>query len=119
MSRLSVYYISLLVLSGLLAAVLLQPNDAMGMPAMVSVSVVLGLYVVAVGLVGEGKLADERASLHRFFANRAAWIAGVAILSAGVLYQLFSHRLDSWLLAALVGMNVAKVASLIYSHHRR
>lgn len=91
----------------------------MGMKQMLPVGGALILYVVALSLVGEGKTEDEREAAHRYFSNRAALIAGSAILSLGILYQLFTHQLDYWLLAGLIAVNLTKIISLIYLNYRK
>jgi putative flippase GtrA len=70
-------------------------------------------------LVGEGKMADERESLHRYYSNRAALVGGTVLLSIGVLYQLFTHHLDYWLLAGLIVINLVKIVSLIYLDYKK
>src|SRR3989344_5355200 len=117
--KIIVYYLVLLVLIALIAGFLIQgDSDSMSMEQMISVSVFLGIYVVAMSLVGEGRMADERERQHRYTANRLALIAGTIILSAGVLVQLFNHALDYWLLAGLIAVNLVKIVSLIYSNYR-
>jgi|SRR3989344_1095424 len=117
--KIIVYYLLLLVFIALLTGFLVQgqPNE-MSMEKMLSISALLAVYVVAMSLVGEGKTEDERALHHRYLANRAALVAGTIVLSLGVLYQLFTHNLDYWLLAGLVVINLVKIVSLIYSNHR-
>ncbi|OGE90321.1 MAG: hypothetical protein A3E29_04505 [Candidatus Doudnabacteria bacterium RIFCSPHIGHO2_12_FULL_48_16] len=88
------------------------------MEQIISVSLLLGVYVVAISLVGEGKIIDERDMQHRYTSNRLALIAGTVILSIGVLVQLFNHALDYWLLAGLIAINLVKIVSLIYSNYR-
>ena len=114
------YYLLLLIFIALLSCWLLQsPASTMSMGQMLSVSLFLGLYVVAMSLVGEGKIVDEREVAHRYFSNRAALIAGTIVLSLGILYQLFAHQLDYWLLAALVAINLVKIVTLIYSNYQK
>ncbi len=121
--KLIFYYLSLLVFLAVVTGYLLsqtQSQDAMGMSTMLGVSVALGLYVVAMSLVGEGKTEDERELHHRRIANRWAMITGTLILSLGVIYQLFvTHQLDYWLLVALMGVNLSKIVSLIYLNYRK
>ena len=117
--KIIVYYLTLLVLISLISGFLLQGDaDSMSMEQMVSVSVLLGVYVVAMSLVGEGRLSDERELQHRYTSNRLALVAGTSVLSFGVLVQIFSHTLDYWLLAGLVAINLVKIISLIYSNYR-
>ncbi len=116
--RVTVYYLFLLIFIGLLADFLIQPHPSgMSMPTMLSVSVLLGVYVVLMSLVGEGKTIDEREMAHRYFSNRASLVAGTIVLSIGVLYQLFTHNLDYWLLAGLITINLVRIVSLIYSSY--
>ena len=88
------------------------------MSQMVTVSALLGVYVVGMSLAGEGKATDEREVAHRYVANRWALVAGTIVLSVGVLGQLFVlHHLDYWLLGGLMAINLTKILSLIYSTH--
>ncbi len=121
--KLIFYYLSLLVFLAMVTGYLVshtQTKDAMDMGTMLGISVALGLYVVAMSLIGEGKTEDERDLHHRRVANRFAMITGTVILSLGVIYQIFiTHQLDYWLLAALIGINLSKIISLIYLNYRR
>src|SRR3989338_5005846 len=117
--KIIVYYLLLLIFIALLTGFLIQGDaGSMSMQKMLSVSALLAVYVVALSLVGEGKAEDERALHHRYLANRAALVAGTVFLSVGVLYQLFTHSLDYWLLAGLITINFVKIISLIYANHR-
>jgi len=104
-----------------LFAVLLVTGDAgsMSMPIKICSSAILVAYAVLMSLVGEGKSADERESHHRYLANRYALVVGTLVLSAGLIWQLFQHVLDLWLLAGLVAINLAKALTLIYAHYKR
>jgi hypothetical protein len=109
------YYISLLILIALLTGFLLSgQSTGMSMSQMVSVSAFLVLYTIALSLVGEGHTLDERQILHRNLSNRAGLVAGTIILSIGVLYQLYTHHIDFWLLAGLIAINLTKIVGLIY-----
>lgn len=117
--KMIVYYLVLLILLALITGFLLQGSpDSMSMEQMITVSVLLGFYVVAMSLVGEGRMADEREQQHRYISNRLALMAGTAVLSAGILVQLFTHSLDHWLLAGLIAINLVKIISLIYSNYK-
>lgn len=89
------------------------------MPKMVSLSIALGAYVVLLSFVGEGRAEDERQAAHRYFGSRIALIAGTTVLSLGILWQMFHHELDYWLLAGLIAMNLTKIVSLIYATFRK
>lgn len=113
------YYLVLLVFIALLSGFLVQPHpNGMSMTQMLSVSALLGVYVVAMSFAGEGKMADEREVAHRYSANRYALLAGTLVLSIGVLYTLFRHNVDYWLLAGLIAINLVKIISLIYSNYK-
>lgn len=118
--RIIVYYLLLLVFIALLAGFMISgTRDSMSMGQMISASLLLALYAVAMSLAGEGRPEDERDMHHRYLANRAALVSGTVFLSAAILYQLFTHSLDYWLLAGLIVINLVKVISLIYSNYKR
>ncbi len=121
--KLIFYYLSLLVFLAIVSGYLVsqnQSNETMGMGTMLGISVALGLYVVAMSVVGEGKAEDERDLHHRRVANRVAMMTGTIILSLGVIYQIFvTHQLDYWLLISLMGINLSKITSLIYLNYRK
>jgi uncharacterized membrane protein len=115
------YYLLLLIFIALFSGFLVQHHPSpMSMQQMLSVSLLLGLYVVAMSFVGEGKTVDERETAHRYSSNRNALISGTIILSLGILYQLFiTHALDYWLLTGLIAINLVKIISLIYSNYNK
>ena len=118
--KITKYYSLLLILLCLITGFLLQSDaETMSMPQMLSVSVFLGIYVVTLSLIGEGKTTDERDLLHRYASNRIAYIAGVVTLSIGILVQLFNHTLDYWLLGTLIVMNSIKIISRIYCYYKK
>lgn len=118
--KITKYYIFLFLLLCLIAGFLIQNNaDTMSMPQMISISIFLGIYVVGLSLIGEGKVSDERDLHHRYASNRIAYIAGATTVSIGVLVQLFNHTVDYWLLGTLIVMNAVKIVSLIYCYYRK
>lgn len=119
--KIIIYYLLLLIFIAILTGFLLSGRaETMGMGQMIGVSAALAIYTVILSVVGEGKNLDERDVLHRNLANRAGLIAGTAILSIGIIYQLFvNYYLDWWLLIGLVVINLTKITSLIYLNYRR
>lgn len=114
------YYSALLIFLVLLGWFLYFENvQTMGMPKMIVTCIALAGYVILLSLIGEGKEADEREGYHRFIANRGAVITGATILSIGIIYQLFHHQLDYWLLGALIGMNIVKIVLLVYLENKK
>ena len=88
------------------------------MPDMAHMTV-LGITVAAFGalslfIVHETSV-DERDDAHRMFAGRAALMAGSSVLLFGIVSETLQHRLDAWLVVALVSMVVVKVAARIWS----
>lgn len=115
-----IYYLLLLIFIAIFGGFLIsQRGAAMSMGQMVGVSAGLVLYTVAMSLVGEGVKQDEREILHRNLANRAGLIAGLVILSLGVIIQLFAHKVDYWLLSGLIVINLTKIISLIFLENVR
>ena len=58
---------------------------------------------------------DERDGVHRMRGGRAAYLSGATILVVGIIYQGVTDTVDAWLVAALVCMIIAKIASHWYS----
>lgn len=114
------YYSALLIFLFLLCWFLYSENvETMDMPKMIMTCIALAGYVILLSLIGEGKQIDEREGYHRSLANRGALIVGTSILSIGIIYQLFHHQLDYWLLSALIGMNVVKIVMLLYLENKK
>ncbi len=67
--------------------------------------------------LAEGR-GDERDALHRYMASRAAFLLGLGVLALGTLWQTYTHRLDSWLLGALIAITLGKIAGLLYGRHK-
>ncbi len=118
--KILLYYIALLVFIALLAGFMIAKNQSpMTMPEMFGLCAALVLYAAGMSLVGEGNTVDERETAHRYTSARIALIAGTGFLSIAVIYQLYTHQLDYWLLAGLIVMNLAKIVSLIYLNYKR
>lgn len=89
----------------------------MSMPGSLEMMVLLGLilvFAIFTSFLWREKAQDERENLHRLIAGRLAFLAGSAILVLGIVIQGFRHQNDQWLILALAGMVLAKVAGLIY-----
>lgn len=116
-----IYYLLLLIFIALLSGFLIfSSTSSMSMPQMLGVGAFLVLYTVAMSLVGETAILDERDVLHRNLSNRAGLIAGLCVLSIGTLYQMFiSHMTDYWLLGGLIIINLTKIISLIYLRNKK
>ncbi len=100
-----------------LAVLLLNPFH-FWMPDMFVMAILASLFVVFVLFsifVLQEKAQDEREVVHRMLSGRAAFLAGAAVLTLGIIVQAFSHRVDAWLVGTLVIMVVSKVATRIYT----
>lgn len=87
------------------------------MPAsMVPVLLALALVATAlfIGYVWEESAADEREEQLLHLAARTGYIAGLAVLAVGCVYQALTNMIDPWLYAALVVMVVTKLAGKVY-----
>jgi len=88
------------------------------MPDRIVMMMVLGLIVIFIvfsSFIWKEKAQDERENVHRMFSGRIAFLAGSGILVLGIIIESFKHNLDPWLLLALGGMVLAKIAGLLHS----
>ena len=72
-----------------------------------------------VGIFWRERGGDERQQTHRMLADRAGFLAGLAVIALGVLIQGLNHDVDEWLVVTLVAMVLAKLGALMYGHLRR
>ncbi len=100
-----------------IALLLLNPFD-FWMPAMM----VIAMLIIALVLFGvfalfilRETIGDERDAAHRTLAGRNAFLAGSAVLMAGIVYQGYTHTVDPWLVAAVIVMIVVKMGTRIWS----
>lgn len=99
---------------------LVNPLDVF-MPSMMQTLVVCLaglLFLLFAGFVWREQAEDEREELHRFLAARFAYLVGAGILMIAVLIQSLAHMLDPWIIVALVGMLIAKIAGRMYAKSR-
>lgn len=104
----------------ILLVFLVNPLDIF-MPSMMQMLMVALaglLFLLFAGFVWQEQAQDEREELHRFLAARFAYLVGTGILMLAVLIQSFAHMLDPWIIAALIGMLIAKVAGRMYAKAR-
>lgn len=73
-----------------------------------------GFIAFALWLWREGG-ADEREDLHRMLIGRAAYLVGSGVLLAGIVVQSVAGSVDRWLVFALIGMVLTKVAGSIWA----
>ena len=107
-----------LVLIGI-AVFLLNPLS-WWMPSNLVMLVAAGLAVVFAiyaSFAWRESAHDERDSVHRMLAGRIAFLTGASILSLGIIFQGFEHKVDAWLVVALAGMVIAKIAGRWWAEH--
>lgn len=103
-----------------LAILLLNPFH-FWMPDMMVMTMLALTFVAFAALavfVLRESAADEREETHKMLSGRFAFLAGSALLTLGLIIQSFSHRVDVWLVVALAGMVIAKIATRIYGDSR-
>jgi hypothetical protein len=77
------------------------------------------LMCVWAGFVMYEKAADEREEAHRMQAGRAAYLSGLAVLTAALVFQGLAHDIDPWISAALAAMVLVKLGARLYSDRYR
>ncbi|MBY0376419.1 hypothetical protein K2P96_00380 [Patescibacteria group bacterium] len=85
------------------------------MMVMAMLAFALVLFGIFASFILREKIFDERDSLHRTLAGRNAFLAGSAVLMLGIIIQGYSHRVDAWLVFALIGMIIVKIGTRIWS----
>ena len=118
--KIILYYLLLLIAIALIVGYAISGNgNAMSMTQVLGICAFLALYTIVLSLVGEGKATDERDQAHRYLSNRMALITSTAVISLGIIIQLFvTHHLDFWLLGSLIVLNLTKIISLIYFSYK-
>ena len=111
---------SILILLAVVLFTLVDPfmywmPDMLQMGALTVASVLLA---VIAGFVLAEKAADEREAQHRMQAGRAAFLAGISVLTTALLYQGLTHTLDPWIPLALCAMVFAKLAARWHSDRK-
>ena len=86
---------------------------------MVVVFVAAILAVVYGGFVLKEQAGDERETLHRMLAGRAAFLASVTVLTIALLEQGIRHSIDLWIPAALAVTILAKLIARAWANKAR
>ena len=88
------------------------------MTQMIALTLTATLLLVYGGFVAAEKAQDERELSHRMQAGRAAFLAGISVLTIALCVQGLRHAIDPWIPCALFSMVLAKLAARIYSDER-
>jgi len=108
-----------LVVLGILG-IFLNPTHLL-MPDSINVLLILGLilgFLAFIGLVWREQSSDEREAVHIQKAGRFSFFIGAIILVTGIVFQALRHEIDPWLLYALSGMVLSKLASRFFHNLR-
>ncbi|PIR82932.1 hypothetical protein COU19_03280 [Candidatus Kaiserbacteria bacterium CG10_big_fil_rev_8_21_14_0_10_56_12] len=112
-----------LVASLLVMLLVLLGNPFMfWMPSMMTtlvLVVVAVLVVIYAGLILRERRGDERELLHRMLASRAAYLAGIVVLTIALLLQGIRGEADPWIAATLATMVLAKVVARAWANRAR
>jgi len=103
----------------LLLIVLFFDPFMLWMPASGVYMLIAGLLVVFAiftGFLWKESARDERELIHRMYAGRFGYLAGVSVLVAGIVVEAFGSHIDPWLIAALAAMVVGKLIGRFYSN---
>jgi glucose uptake protein GlcU len=79
----------------------------------------LVLFGIFASFILREKSVDEREEQHKSLAGRNAFLTGSGILMLGIVAQGYTHTVDPWLVIALIGMVVVKLATRRWSDNNR
>lgn len=89
------------------------------MAQMALVTAALAVFAAFAAFVLRERALDEREALHRTLAGRNAFLAGAAVLVAGIVAGAFRDQVDPWLVAALAVSIIVKLATRVYTDLRQ
>ena len=84
------------------------------MNEMMVLLIVSVLLLVWAAFVMFEQVGDEREVVHRMDAGRIAYLAGIAVLTLGLIVQGFAHAIDPWISIALGTMVVSKLCARLF-----
>ena len=98
----------------------LNPFDLLMTPPFLSMLsiILIAIFGLFVAVVWKEQVRDEREGLHRMLAGRLAFLVGSSILVIGIIIKELNHSTDPWLIYALVGMLIAKIAGMLYGQKK-
>ena len=98
----------------------LNPFDLLMPPPFLSMLIIflIAIFGIFAAVIWKEHARDEREQLHIMLAGRYAFLAGSTLLVIGIIIQSVQHRIDPWLIIALVGMILVKLIGLGYSQKK-
>lgn len=103
-----------------LLALFLNPFKLLMPPPFLSMLIIflIAVFGIFTAIIWKENPRDEREHLHSMLAGRYAFLVGSSILVLGIILQSLHHRIDVWLIFALIGMILAKLIGLMYSQKK-
>ncbi|MEX0931567.1 MAG: hypothetical protein WDZ88_02335 [Candidatus Paceibacterota bacterium] len=116
MNRRTLYSVILSVLVLVLAIILVNPFDILMLDMALETALIVLVVVIALfaGFVWRERYADERERDLRGNAGRIAYLSGLIVLTAGIVYECLLGNERVWLLATLAVMVVTKLVAYEY-----
>ena len=74
------------------------------------------LFIIFTGLLWKETSGDEREQSHKIIASRFAYVAVIATLILGVIFQSFKGEVDPFLIIGICIALLAKILGLLYGH---
>jgi len=112
-------HISELIIAVLLIIIAFLFINPYWMPAglmltvLVIFAVLFGAFVI---FIWKEKKGDERETHLRNIAGRTGYLVGSLVLVVGIIFEILQHHMvNTWLIAALIAMIVAKIAGLVWA----
>jgi hypothetical protein len=85
------------------------------MMVMCMLAITLALFGIFASFILREKSVDERDDQHRTLAGRNAFLAGSGVLTLGIVIQGYTHKVDPWLVIALIVTVVVKIGTRMWS----
>jgi hypothetical protein len=108
---------SVLALALVISLILLVDPFMYWMPpfaGMIALVAATALLCVFAGFVMLERAVDEREAMHRMNAGRVAYLSGIAVLTAALLFQGLTDMVDPWIAGALGAMVIAKLIARVF-----
>jgi hypothetical protein len=84
------------------------------MGEMVALAIVVVMLLVWVGFVMQEQAQDERELLLKMRAGRIAYLSGLVVMIAGLVFQSLNNHIDPWLAVSLAVMVLSKLCARLY-----
>lgn len=106
----------------ILSLLLLDPFMVLmpGSLPMLVIIILLAFFIAYSVFFWKEKVKDEREEKIRMFSGRVSWLVGSGVLIIGMVSEgLIKHKVDTWLILALVGMVITKLLTQLYAQKNK